>query len=58
MDKQKKTIHSDDYFGVDPPEVRQVCLNCEKPKCNNCMNWCSKARRTRNNNAKEKKKKC
>ena len=28
----------------DPPEIIQQCLNCEKPTCNNCLDWTHKTK--------------
>ena len=47
---------NEDYFGTDPPHVRNACLNCEKPKCNNCMRFQSQKQMLLKKNDKEKKK--
>lgn len=34
-----------EYYGADAPEVIQKCLECSKLRCNNCIEWMSKADR-------------
>ena len=31
--------NNDFYFGYDSIEDIKKCLNCDKPKCTNCLYW-------------------
>ena len=34
----KTNAERKEYYGADVPELIRMCLECRKPRCNNCIN--------------------